>query len=152
VTARKNPISSANVQTPPDTLFEISSQPSFHKAALSSEHVKRDGQPGKLTFGREEHYLPPSAGLGYTEVFQTGDLVPNVGHRESSAQADTYIVDALSLEANFDRSSIPICQRPYGSPIFMYVLGETFVAYIIFLYAAKAAYGITIPMGSAFFM
>jgi len=37
-------------------------------------------------------------------------------------QADTQFTAALSLEATFNRNSIPLCQRPYGAPIFMRVI------------------------------
>lgn len=121
-TARQNLLSSVKLQSPPDTLCEISSQFSFHEPALTSKHVIRDGQPEKLTYGHEEHLPIPPAGLGHTTLFRTS-VVPNVEHRGFPAPADTHIVDALSLEAIFNRNSIPLCPRPYGSPIFMRVLG-----------------------------
>ena len=59
-------------------------------------------------------------GLGYTKssglmiLFQTEDFI--------DSQADMCVTAALSLEASFTRNSAPICPRPYGSPVFMYVL------------------------------
>lgn len=40
---------------------------------------------------------------------------------------DTYINAGLAREDNFNRLSILVCQRPYGAPIFMYVIsGDIF--------------------------
>ncbi len=122
MTTQKNPISGANAPIPQNTLCKISSQPNFNESALTSEHRERDGQPTTLTFGSEENSSSLRTELGQTEAFWTSDLVPNTGHREFSTPADNHIIDALTLEATFNRNSIPICQRPYGSPIFMRVL------------------------------
>lgn len=55
-------------------------------------------------------------------VLQTGDLESNKGFYTSSGQADTYITAGLAREDNFNRLSIPLCQRPYGAPIFKHVI------------------------------
>ena len=39
-----------------------------------------------------------------------------------AARVDTYNALGLSLEDSFNRNSIPICQQPYGAPIFMGVI------------------------------
>jgi hypothetical protein len=51
---------------------------------------------------------------------------------EFSGQADTQFTTALTLEATFNRNSTPLCQRPYGAPIFMCVIhGDIFGFYNI---------------------
>ncbi len=59
---------------------------------------------------------------GHTTVIQTGDLRSNEGLYTISGQANTYITAGLAREDNFNRLSVPLCQRPYGSPIFMHVI------------------------------
>jgi len=59
---------------------------------------------------------------GHTTVIQTGDLRSNEGLHTISAQENTYITAGLAREDNFNRLSIPLCQRPYGAPIFMHVI------------------------------
>ena len=95
----------------------MSTQPGFQQSNSN------DGQSeNTCAFGIEDQPPPPAADLGHTGVFRTGDLVPDVEYH-GFAQAETRNVsNALSLEANFNRNSIPICERPYGSPIFMQVL------------------------------
>lgn len=127
-------ISDANVQTPQNTLFDISSQPSPRRSAIISEQVERDGRLNRLTSDIDIQPPLPLADLGYTKVVRTGDLVSNGGLYGFSAQTDTHIADALSLEANFNRKSTPICQRPYGSLIFMHVLnGDIYGVYNILM-------------------
>jgi len=121
-TAHAYPLSSGNVQIPQNTLFDISSQPSPCTPGIISEQVEGDGHIDRLTFDVEEHPPLPSAGFGHTQVFRTSDLVSDRGLYRFSAETDTHQNTALSLEANFNRNSTPICQRPYGSTIFMHVV------------------------------
>ncbi|KAL9608875.1 MAG: hypothetical protein Q9167_006311 [Letrouitia subvulpina] len=120
--SRRKPTWSVTFKPSPNTFFENSNQLSFHKPALTPEPVERDDQPAKLTFDSEEDPPLPSADLGHIEVFRINNLVPSAGHPGSSTQVDTHTNSALSLEANFNRNSIPICQRLYDSLIFMRVL------------------------------
>ena len=63
-----------------------------------------------------------SAYTGYTKVLQTGDLESNEESYIHSGRAETYITVGLAKEDNFNRLSVPLCQRPYGAPIFMHVI------------------------------
>ncbi len=122
--AHAHPLFSGNVQIPQNTLFDISSQPSPPIPGIISEQVEGDVHIDRLTFDVEEHPSLPSTGFEHTQVVRTSDLVSDRGLHRLSAETDTHQYTALSLEANFNRNSTPIYQRPYGSTIFMHVLNE----------------------------
>ena len=63
-----------------------------------------------------------SAYTGYTKVLQTGDLESNKESYIHSGRAETYITVGLAKEDNFNRLSVPLCQRLYCAPIFMHVI------------------------------
>ena len=54
---------------------------------------------------------------GYTNPLQTSDLESSKGLCTLSNQAYTYNTTGLAREDNFDRLSVPLCQRPYGENI-----------------------------------
>ena len=68
--------------------------------------------------GRRNPWVETSAYSGYTTVLPIRDLESNT----LSSQADTYITTGLAREDSFNRLSVPLCQRPYGAPIFMHVI------------------------------
>ena len=72
--------------------------------------------------GRRDPWVETSAYTGYTKVLQTGDLESNEEFYIHSGRAETYITVGLAKEDNFNRLSVPLCQRPYGAPIFMHVI------------------------------
>ncbi len=71
---------------------------------------------------RRDSWVETSAYTGYTKVLQTGDQESNERFYTLSGRADTYITAGLAREDNFNRLSVPLCQRPYGAPIFMHVI------------------------------
>ncbi len=84
--------------------------------------VAANGQSDRVTTDFASNSPSTSADLGNTKVFQPDDAIFNQGFYRFSGQADTQLTAALSLEAIFNRNPIPLCQRPYGAPIFMHVL------------------------------
>ena len=72
--------------------------------------------------GRRDPWVETSAYTGYTKVLQTGDLESNEESYIHSGRAEMYITVGLAREDNFNRLSVPLCQRPYGAPIFMHVI------------------------------
>ncbi len=67
--------------------------------------------------GRRNPWVETSAYSGNTKVLPTSDLESNRGLYILSSQADTYITTGLAREDNFNRLSVPLCQRPYGENI-----------------------------------
>lgn len=91
-----------------------------------------DEQPTVLTSTTKKNYVPLQAERRQVEASGTSHLDSPAGPWELIAPADDQVVDTLALEATFNRNSIPICQRPYGSTIFMRVLeGDIYGVYDI---------------------
>lgn len=67
--------------------------------------------------GRRNPWVETSAYSEYTKVLPTSDLESNKGLCILSSQANTYITTNLAREDNFNRLSIPLCQRPYDENI-----------------------------------
>lgn len=107
------PTFNANVQIPECIASNIRSQHNPSGLAITSKEAEGDRQLDRSTFAIGERSLSPPADLAYPEAFPAGGL---------PAQTDTHSAAALSLETNFNRNSTPICQRPYGAPLFVCVL------------------------------
>lgn len=121
VTAHTYPLSDASFQTPQNNISSISSRPSPRTSVIISEQAAATPQPEILTSNLEDNHLLPSAHSGYTTDLCIGDGGSNRGLNPFSDQGDTYAT-GLAREANFNRLSVPFCQRPYGAPIFMLVI------------------------------
>jgi len=115
-TTHAYPVSRGNVQIPQNTLLDISNRHSSRTPGINSEQVEYDGHIGRSTFDVEQHSPIPLASFAHTQVFRTSDLISDRGLYRPHQITD------LSLEANFNRNSTPICPRPYGSTIFMHIV------------------------------
>lgn len=102
--------------------------------------------------GHRDPWAETSAYTGYTKVLRTGDLKLTEEFYTHSGRADTYITAGLAREDSFNRLSVPLCQRPYGAPIFMHVIHGDIPVFTTLLYGAKVACGTMIPMDSVFSM
>jgi len=122
VTANTNHLTDASFQTLQNDTSSISSRPSPRTSAIISEQAAATAQPEILTIDLEENNLLLSAHSEYTEDLCIGDGGFNRGLNPFSGQGDTYVTAGLAREANFNRLSVPFCQRPYGAPIFMFVI------------------------------
>lgn len=85
-------------------------------------HIASPHQPCRSGVGRPTPWVKTPAYSDHTTIIQTENLRSNDEFYTTSIQANTYETASLTRENNFNRLSIPLCQRSYDASIFMHVI------------------------------
>jgi hypothetical protein len=102
-----------------DDRSSVNNQSAYSNATSVCTSLEPSGQ---AVYPRREYPTQLEVGTGQQMTTEESVYPPHLASTFVDQQADTQYTAALSLEATFNRNSIPLCQRPYGAPIFMRVI------------------------------